>query len=141
MKVLIPIDGSDTSLRTLAWACELLNTSSTEFHLLHVIPREIPELVTPTYEIEDTLKMLKKAEAMISENGGQLGSSKYIEGSPVPSICDYAKEINADQILMGSHGRSGLLKVLLGSVSSGVLEKSETPVFIYKNLNKKLAQV
>ncbi len=141
MKVLIPVDGSDTSLRTLAWACDLLDTSSTEFHLLHVVPKEVPELVTPTYEIEDALAMLKKAEAMIKENGGKVGSAKYIEGSPVPSICDYAKEISADQILMGSHGRSGLLKVLLGSVSSGVLEHSETPVFIYKNLNKKLASV
>ncbi len=141
MKVLIPIDGSDTSLRTLSWACELLDTSSTEFHLLHVVPKEVPELVTPTYEIEDTLKMLKEAEKMVAGNGGKVGSAKYIEGEPVHSICAYAKEINVDQILMGSHGRSGLMKVLLGSVSSGVLEKSETPVFIYKNLNKKLANV
>lgn len=52
------------------------------------------------------------------------------EGDFSDGILDAAKEINADVIVMGSHGRHGLDKVLLGSVAEQVLHKTEIPLFI-----------
>jgi len=52
------------------------------------------------------------------------------EGDFAGGILEAAKEVNADVIVMGSHGRRGLDKVLLGSVAEQVLHKSEIPLFI-----------
>lgn len=136
MKVLIPIDGSECSTATLQWAANTLDKAVTEFHLLHVIPRGIPELVTEEYQIEDALTLLHEAEATLKAAGCRVGGHEYTEGDPVHEICDHADAIGADQVLMGSHGRTGLAKILLGSISSGVLEHCRRPVFIFKNVAK-----
>ncbi|MBK8190849.1 MAG: universal stress protein [Vampirovibrionales bacterium] len=134
MKVLIPVDGSECSNATLAWAAQTLDKATAELHLFYVIPRGIPELVTEEYQVEDAITVLHHAQATLKAAGCHVGSHEYAEGDPVQEICDYADAIEADQVLMGSHGRSGLARILLGSVSSGVMEHCRRPVFIYKNV-------
>ncbi|MBX2861564.1 MAG: universal stress protein [Vampirovibrio sp.] len=133
MKVLIPIDGSKCSQNTLAWAAQSLNKEQTQFVLIHIIPSGIPELVTEVYQVEDALKVLDDARTYLTAQGLNVLATEYLEGDPVESICRMAEDLNVDQVLMGSHGRSGLIKMLLGSVSSGVMEKCKKPVFIYRN--------
>jgi len=52
-----------------------------------------------------------------------------LEGEPVWEITDYAKRIHADAIVIGTHGRSGIQRLLLGSVAEGVLRQAVMPVF------------
>lgn len=134
MKVLIPVDGSECSKNTLEWACKTLDKNNTEFYILHVIPRGIPELVTEEFQVEDALKIINGAEAFVRGQGGKVAKYEYMEGDPIKAICDYADSEAVDQVLMGSHGRTGLSKILLGSISTGVMEQCRKPVFIYKNI-------
>ncbi len=134
MKVLIPVDGSECSRNTLEWACQTLDKGNTEFYILHVIPRGIPELVTEEFQVEDALKIINAAETFMREHGAKVARYEYMEGDPVKSICEYAEAQDVDQVLMGSHGRTGLSKILLGSTSTGVMETCHKPVFIYKNI-------
>ena len=135
MKVLIPVDGSTCSENTLTWATQLLNHQTNRYVLLHVIPHGVPELVTEVFQVDDALKLLKKSEQTLIAAGCTVEKTAYSEGDPVSAICKFAEAENVDQILLGSHGRTGLAKLLLGSISTGVLEHCKKPVFIYKNLS------
>jgi nucleotide-binding universal stress UspA family protein len=57
---------------------------------------------------------------------------RLIEGEPVSTIVQVAREIGADLLVMGTHGRGGLLRVLLGSVAAGVLREAPCPVMTIK---------
>jgi len=54
------------------------------------------------------------------------------EGEPANAILKFADEIGADLIAMGSHGRTGVLRILMGSVSRQVLEHAKCPVLIVR---------
>ncbi len=136
MKILIPIDGSECSKETLEWASNVLACKNVNFFLFEVVE---PTLGTPVgnFEIEKVSQHLKEAKAMLENAGCQTVKVAYQTGNAPHEICEYAKEIEADQVLMGSHGRTGLSKLLLGSVSAKVLAECEQPVFIYRNTQKK----
>jgi nucleotide-binding universal stress UspA family protein len=59
---------------------------------------------------------------------GANATSAVLQGQPAFEIVRYAKEIGASAIVMGTHGRSGLKRLFMGSVAEGVLRSSETPV-------------
>lgn len=132
MKVLIPIDGSNASDDTLAWAVNTLDKRTNEFVLLSVVA----DPMIAEYEIKDAKEMLTDARAFLEGNGARVAKAGYIQAEPVEGICQFALDENVDQILIGSHGRSGLPKLLLGSVSEGVLEHAKVPVFIYRNVTR-----
>lgn len=135
MKVLIPVDGSESAQATLEWAVHTLDKQNNRFVLLVVIA----DPMIAEYEVEDGAKVLHQARQYLEANGATVLKSEYVQGDPVESICRYAEEEGMDQILIGSHGRSGVAKLLLGSVSEGVLERSKVPVFVYRNIQKKPA--
>ena len=125
MKVLLPVDGSENSRETLAWASTQL-CKDVEFYLLTVIS----EPMVAEYKVEDAKHVLDEARAALEASGCRVEKSEYITGDPVKSICKAADDFGVDQVLMGSHGRSGLARMLLGSVSEGVLEHCSKPVII-----------
>ena len=57
---------------------------------------------------------------------------RYLTGSPAAQILKLAEQERIDLIVMGSHGRTGLSKVLMGSVAEGVMRKAACPVLIVK---------
>ena len=129
MKILMPVDGSQIGDYTIEWACRVFKDSSNEFYLLSVIS----EPMIAEYKLEDALQALENAKRKLEACGLRVVKSEYMIGHPVERICRYAEDEAVDQVLMGSHGRSGLTKVLLGSVSEGVLEQCKRPVFIYRH--------
>lgn len=134
MKILVPVDDSECCQRTLQWVSSLLDKSVAQYYLLHVIPKPNAELMIEAYEIEDAVKLLEKDKAFLLKAGCKVAAAEFDQGDPAPKICDYADAIHADLIVMGSHGRSALSRLLYGSISQGVLEHSRQPVFFYKNL-------
>lgn len=124
MRVLLPIDGSECSESTLRWAAETFDKQKTDYYLLFVIP-VLPELNTVEYDILDATTMLKAAKAEMERLDCRVARMDYILGDIVDQICRYANRIQADQVVVGSHGRTGLSKLLLGSVSTGILERCQ----------------
>lgn len=139
MRVLLPIDGSDCSNQTLHWAAETFNRQDTRYYLLFVIP-VLPDLNTVEYDIVEATAMLRKARTIMESQGCVVDRGEYVLGDIVDQICRYADEIDADQILVGSHGRTGLAKLLMGSTSIKVLEHSHRPVTVHRNIERNQPQ-
>lgn len=136
MKILLPIDGSDCSMKTLHWAGELFQRrSDVEFYLLEVISIT-PDTITVEYDVTDASKTLNNAKRALESMGCRVAEISYVLGDPVERICEYAEEGGIDQILIGSHGRTGLSKLLMGSVSVAVMERSKCPVTLHRNVER-----
>lgn len=135
MRVLLPIDGSDCSNQTIYWAAETFNKPDTRYYLLFVIP-VLPDLNTVEYDIVEATAMLRKARDIMEQRGCIIDRAEYVLGDIVDQICRYADEIQADQIVVGSHGRTGLSKLLMGSTSIKVLEHSHRPVTVHRNIER-----
>lgn len=135
MKVLLPIDGSDCSNQTIQWAAETFNKSDTSYYLLFVIP-VLPDLNTVEFDIVEASAMLRRAKFMLEQMGCTVERAEYVLGDTVDQICRYADSIEANQIVIGSHGRTGLAKLLMGSTSIKVLEHSHRPVTLHRNIER-----
>lgn len=78
-----------------------------------------------------------EAKQMLRDAAGRVAppvsaESAALNGQPVPAIVDYANANACDLIVMGSHGRSGIQRVLLGSVAEGVLHHASVPVMVIR---------
>jgi len=142
MKTLfVPTDLSSHSLVALKYALELskeaLSRKLVYFHLNpQVITAEVPvlyydDLSKINQEIKTHLeKELQKhvQDAGIGEGVLETEVIVTTEGGAISAIPHYAKKSHADLIIMGTHGKSGFEKFLLGSITAGVLETSKIPV-------------
>jgi nucleotide-binding universal stress UspA family protein len=133
MKILLPIDGSDCANHTLEWTATTFDKQNAQYYLLFVIP-VLPDLNTVEFDIVEANAMLRKARNLLESKGCMVVSADYSLGDIVDQICRYADEIDADQIVIGSHGRTGLAKLIMGSTSIRVLEHSHRPVTLHRNI-------
>lgn len=82
--------------------------------------------------------VLQKAREYLATVQGQLASDgisaevQVLEGKPAPGIVDYANEGDADLVLIATHGRTGLRRLLLGSVANQVLNEAHAPVLLIR---------
>lgn len=131
-RVLVPLDGSPESEAVLV-QLQRPAMSDAEFFLLHIVP----VLPTPTGAPPPTiLQMPEQAHAMLEKAAAQLPSKKYSalvrSGDPADRIARVALELNIDLIAMATHGRSGLGRLLLGSVAETVVRTTQLPVFLVR---------
>lgn len=121
-RVLVPLDGSDFSLRALPHAAALAKLFEAEILLLHVSgPEETPR---PRAEA-----VLERAAAQLAGRG--LGMDIRVrKGDPASEILEACRSESADAIAMATHGRSGLSRWTLGSVTEKVLRAAEVPLLV-----------
>ncbi len=135
MQILLPIDGSDCAQNTLQWVARLFKERpDVGFHLLEVVAT-LPDAFTAEYDLSDATETLHQAKRALEEQGCTVTTIVARLGDITEQICAYAEEANVDQVILGSHGRTGLTKLLLGSVSSAVMERCKRPVMIHRNLD------
>jgi len=146
-KILVPVDGSDNSFRAASVAIELASKYGAELQVIHVMtvnqnrralgfygpsdPEEISKIVeSAKQEASPWFERIKKE----AERLGVRLKSEVIEGplSIVGDIVNYAEQNNVDLIVIGSRGRTGFKKLLLGSIASGVVTYSPCPVLVVK---------
>jgi nucleotide-binding universal stress UspA family protein len=82
--------------------------------------------------IKDELETYLAGAARSLVAQGVLTQQKVLFGDPVDNIVDYAKRERFDLIAMATHGRSGLARLLAGSVASRVLERTDLPVLLVR---------
>jgi nucleotide-binding universal stress UspA family protein len=133
MKLLLPVDGSQNAQATLDWVTSFFDKAQVTLYLLHVVDL-VPDLPRTEYELDRAQTILNEARQCLEAKGFQVAESQYIIEQPSRAICRYAEEEGMDQIIMGSHGRQGLEKFLIGSVSEEVFRCASRPVLIYKNV-------
>jgi nucleotide-binding universal stress UspA family protein len=140
-KILVPLDGSEFSRKALDHAEKLAKTFGSELLLLQVVPfmpiYGSPELVTPLIVDEKQKEAAEKYLNHLSEElrkRGMKASAVVKTGQQVAlEIIDFAKASQADLIVMSTHGRSGITRWVLGSVTHKVLTRGETPVLLLRS--------
>jgi nucleotide-binding universal stress UspA family protein len=80
---------------------------------------------------DDARAVLDSATARAEAAGVKI-KTKLIDAPAVSGICEYARRMRADTIVVGSHGRSGLPRLLLGSVAEGLMRHSSVPVLVVR---------
>ena len=148
-KILVPLDGSPTSMEAADYAIMLSTLHHAQIVLLHVLNVaeyysslqffEVKQTIESKEIIEDAKKEANKwfniVKKKIDEKlGKQIELETYItiSQSTVKSILDFAEEKNVDLIVVGTRGRSGIKKLLLGSTASGIVTYSSCPVIVVK---------
>ncbi len=142
-KVLVPLDGSDLAECTLSHLKSLIKDASVgEVTLLNVVKIDIPwaELENRQFDLNAlreplfaaSRKYLAEAESRLSSQGITVRKESIEANRPADTITDYAKKNGMDLIIMATHGYTGLKKLMLGSVASGVLNQSSVPVLLIR---------
>lgn len=136
--ILVPVDFSDLSALALGYAAAFSRCSGAKLTVLHVSSFDAPPYFTQG-QLEEIYEQLRasqgRAEHELADFTRQaLGPAapefavRVIEGRPAEAILRTAAAIGADLIAMGTHGRSGLNRLMLGSVTERVLRETEIPV-------------
>jgi nucleotide-binding universal stress UspA family protein len=142
-KVLVPLDGSELSRCVLNHVTALVKEGSAgEVTLLTVVQVDTRyvEFYGQNFDIDAMRKaLLDSAKESLAKIASQLNSegikvkTEVLEAnSPAYKITDYAKESGMELIIMGTHGYTGLKKMLMGSVASVVLNSSPVPVLLIR---------
>jgi nucleotide-binding universal stress UspA family protein len=132
-RVLIPTDGSDAVDPGIERAIDLAETYGAELHALNVVnvASLSVEVHTPAV-IESFEEQGEAAVEAVAERAADAGigdvRTEVVHGTPHRSILEYADENDIDLIVMGTHGRSGLDRYLLGSVTEKVVRTAGVPV-------------
>lgn len=141
-KICCPVDFSEPSRAALEEAAELGRRLRAELFLLHVRPREEPAAPGPfapparraagygTVVGQEQQLSVWTREAQQLAPG--LATSVELSGDPATEIVRFASEFGCDLIVMGTHGRSGLAHLALGSVTEGVLRRATCPVLVVR---------
>jgi nucleotide-binding universal stress UspA family protein len=136
-KILFPVDFTSTSTKIIPYVKEMMEKFGADVELVHVVRGseefagfEMGAAWYSTLE-KDLLKGAEKAmERFIDEHfdGVQNVSSKIIVGNIVDELVSYSEQNDIDMIIIGTHARQGLEKIMFGSVAEGVVKKASCPV-------------
>ena len=138
-KILYPTDFSDVSKKALEYCKKLKEAGTKKVIVLHVIEMDpniekVPANIKEVFkkELEQTAR--KEIETMATElkKTGFDVTVRIELGSPVKKILEVEDEENVSAIVLGSHGKSNIKEILIGSVSENVIRKSRVPVLVVK---------
>jgi len=139
MKLLVPIDLSPASKKFLGNAEAIARALSAKVWLLHVAAPE-PDMVgfglrpksardALSSQLHHEHRELQELTDGLRESGLD-ATALLVQGEPIEKILNEASKLEVDIIVVGSHGRGAMHHLLIGSVSEGVLRKSDRPVLI-----------
>lgn len=137
-QILVPTDFSENAQHALDYAVELAQRCSAKLHLLHtpVIPTYLlmdlsyspgPEAVTRI--LNDSQDALDKQAKTVADAGVEYFTA-IREGTVHEVISEYAREHGVDVVILGTHGRSGVSKLMYGSVTERVIKTVHTPIIV-----------
>jgi nucleotide-binding universal stress UspA family protein len=133
-KILVPIDGSENSIKAIEFAANIAKQNDAIVHLLHVMQTSnIPEAIfqyirgemikespMAVYRQYVQNNILKSGTRLAKKIGLKNFKTSILEGDPSEKIIEFAKEGNFDMLVIGSRGLGNVKGLLLGSVSSKV---------------------
>ena len=140
MKILVPVDTSDTSRRMLdylAGHADLL-AGDHEYTLFTVLaPQDLPSgshARCASYEdaYRQVAEEILRPALELAKRRGWVVQTDYVPGTAVPAIVAKAEAVRADLIMMGTHARSPLGAAVLGSVAHGVLARCSVPTLLIR---------
>ena len=140
-KILVPFDGSGYSEKAFEKAVEIAEKFESELIVMTVLQSKIPDSagvsIERLQELQDEQEdqattMLRKLETDAKDKNIPFSIKIIHNPSSSDGIVTFAENSNVDLIVMGSHGRTGFRKIVLGSVANGVVGHAKCPVLITK---------
>lgn len=138
-KILIATDGSANTRRAVKYGIELARVAGADVCAVYVLDTSVFASMPMDAAWESMYELLRaegnEALKYVEDKGGQSGvsvESVVLDGHPAHEIVDYANENEIDLIVMGTLGKTGLDRILLGSVASTVAHTSTIPVMIIR---------
>lgn len=138
--ILVPIDLDDSAALVLDYAVALATKLDARLHVLHNVPwpllgAEIPVAVSETAMDEILARKQKVFDEFIAAHKGKLplASATLKTGDARTVIIAAAEELHADLIVMGTHGRRGVSRLVLGSVAESVVRTAPCPVLLVRS--------
>ncbi len=141
--ILVPTDFSEFSDRAIKQAVDIAEQNKAKIYLLHVvdrlqqcaidycIPLEVMQKVQGESEKEATKKMQEEANKILQSKKIEV-SFDVKSGTPYEEILTEQQERKIDLIVIASHGRTGILKSLIGSVAERVMREAKCPVLLVR---------
>ena len=142
-KILYPTDFSDVSKKALGFIKQLKDAGAKELIVLHVIDERAIEHASHLAEVSLDIKEFEKKreeyanketraiEAELKESGFEV-KTRIEKGIPLREILMVEEEERVSVIVIGSHGKSNIKEMFLGSVSEKVIRRSKNPVLVIK---------
>ena len=132
-EILVPTDGSEASRRAIEHAVDLASKYGARIHALYVVDTSVyatletgAEVVVEALE-EEGESAVRAVEDAAREAGVEV-VTEVADGSVHDAIAAYVDDNDVDLVVMGTHGRTGLDRYLLGSVTERVVRTSDVPV-------------
>jgi nucleotide-binding universal stress UspA family protein len=142
-KIIVPVDGSDFSFRAAEYAITLARLTGGEILCVHAIV-DLPYIEYMAPSVLTVPRYIKEAKKQTEEWFSHVKSKAAKQGvkitaetifnppSVAESIINYASQQNADLIVIGTRGKSGLKRLVLGSVASAVVAHASCPVLVVR---------
>ena len=135
--ILVCIDFSSQSTHALAEIGEYARANGSKVSLIHVLdprvfipPQAVLEPSYPESEETDEAELAKLRDEHLS--GVEVELAVIEDHAPARAICDYAEENDVDLIVVGSHGRGGMERWLIGSVAERVVRHATANVYVVR---------
>ncbi|WP_123533029.1 universal stress protein [Halosimplex salinum] len=139
--ILVPTDGSDTAELAAGHALALSEAFDATIHVLGAVDvdGEAGPFDAGGVDEEFVAELEADAEAAVASAAESMGDrpveTAVVDGDPAEAIDDYAVENGVDLVVMGTHGRTGISRVLTGSTSARVVRESRVPVVTVRAVN------
>ena len=143
-KILVPYDFSEYADGALDWAQECAEKWSASVSLLYIVPafsqlahpESVQLLGLASLAADMVVDAERRLQQVVAKRGLDSISTKTraLLGDPLQGICEFAEQNQSDLIVMGSHGRTGLAHVFLGSVAERVVRHAPCPVLVVRPL-------
>ncbi|MES3518045.1 MAG: universal stress protein [Natronomonas sp.] len=143
-RILVPTDGSDVAQAAVDHAIDIASKYGAEVHALYVADTDAISYGLGAEQVDrirqgnfqgmtDLRKEAEEATGYVTEQAEEHGLESvehHAGGQPHRMIAEYAEDNGIDLVVMGSHGRSGVRRALLGSVTERTLRSCEVPVLV-----------
>jgi nucleotide-binding universal stress UspA family protein len=128
-RIMVPSDGSEFASRSEDFAIEIANKFNSTLVAVHIID---DKLIYPFEVLEDEGKAILKKVREKAEKEEVTFEEVLIVGSPIHDMEKIVKKTESDLIVIGTHGKTGLEKLILGSVAENAIKTVKVPILLVK---------
>lgn len=128
-KIMVPTDGSEFALRAEDIAIAIAEKFKAKIVAVHIIDEK---LIYPFEDLEDEGKEILEKTALKGEKQDVTVDQVLIVGNPTRDMAKIVEKTGAELVVIGTHGKTGLTKILMGSVAENAIKTVKIPVLLVK---------
>ncbi|TYL36917.1 universal stress protein [Natronococcus pandeyae] len=136
-RILLPTDGSDAATAATEHAIDLARAYDAPLYVLHVVDTRPYDAESITQSVIEPLeergqRAVDEVVEAASAHGLDRTETAVVRGDPHETVLEYVDEHDIDLIVMATHGRSGVKRYLLGSVTEKIIRTAPVPVHVVR---------